>query len=501
MASPASPSPEPPQRTSRAIHAYARDARLALVLQVVVAVVALAATVVFAVMIRNATNQLDTVRRELVAESTRLEAARTRVAFADDATRAVLEAAAALATREPARYAAAIASLDAVRANLVSASAELDERNDTAAVRQLKDVRVAVTGTLARVLFARPDRKAEDIERAVALASDNLREPGLTPDQVFAGTVTLATFHCERRDDQALKALVNARFVADFPQIGANGVLPEACRTLAGVAAPPVAAFDASRAEAAYRVRTVYLHVASDTDRPWAAALALALCEAGYDAPGIETVDARKIQPGGHLVYYYEPQASEAAWLAARVGAPWKQAPAIRRLTGFGNLDRHTVELWLPAVGRDAAAPTGADELRRFKGCLAKGRDSGTAETLVAQLVSDNRQDRLSAGQSLANRIRGTDDAEVVAALLAQLEGQKLDHLSAAGRLNVLYLLNVEPAWAGRQDKGRLAAALDTIEARARTRGIAVGSQTGDCIGKLRLKIEGRTAADRCGGL
>lgn len=501
METPATPPPEPPQRTSKAIHAYARDARLALVLQVVVAFVALVATIVFGVMIRNATSQLDAVRLELAEESTRLDAARTRVAFADDATRAVLEAAAALATREPARYAAAIASLDAVRSNLVSTSAELDERRDTAAIRQLKDVRVAVTGTLARVLFARPDRKPEDIERAVALASDNLREPGLAPEQVFAGTVTLATFHCERRDSDALKSLLDARFVAAFPQVGANGVLPEACRAMAGVAAPPVAAFDAQSADPAYRVRTVYLQVAGDADRPWAAALALALCEAGYDAPGIETVDAGRTRPGGQLVYYYEPQASEAAWLAGRVGAPWKQAPAIRRLTGFGNLDRHTVELWLPPVDRSAGAPDGAADLRRFKGCLAKGRDADAVDMLVAQLVSDNRQDRLSAGQSLANRIRGPDDAEVVAALLAQLEGQKLDHLSAAGRLNVLYLLNVEPAWAGRQDKGRLAAALDTIEARARTRGIAVGGQTGDCIGKLRLKIEGGTAADRCGGL
>lgn len=152
------------------------------------------------------------------------------------------------------------------------------------------------------------------------------------------------------------------------------------------------------------------------------AKLAFALFGAGYDAPGVETVDPAKLGRDGQLVKFYEAQASEAAWLAGRVGAPWKRSPPIRRLTGFTNLDRHAVELWLPALDLSAGAPPEADTLRRFKGCLAQGRDAGSVDRLVAQLVSDNRQDRLSAGQSLANRERGGDYAEVIAALLAQLE-------------------------------------------------------------------------------
>ena len=501
MNEPRSLPPGAQQQASATVRAMARDARRAVRIQVIVAAVALAATLGFAVLIYSATQQLTKVRADLANETRRLEAASRRVAFADEATGAVLGAAAALATREPARYAAAIESLATVHDNLAQLAPDLDEVQDAPAIVQLRQARVAVAGTLARVLAARPDRRAEDLDRAIALAAGVLREPRLAREQRFANTVALATFYCEKPNAAAVQSLLDKTFVAECPQVGANGVLPEACRTLAGVAAPPVPAFDAAGADPAWRVRTVYLQIAADADRAWAAKLALALCEAGYDAPGIETVDAAKVGRDGQLVYYYEAQASEAAWLAGSLGAPWKRSPPIRRLTGFTNLDRHTVELWLPALDRSAGAPPEADTLRRFKGCLAQGRDAGSVDRLVAQLVSDNRQDRLSAGQSLANRVRGDDDAEVIATLLAQLEGQRLDHLSAAGRLNVLYLLNVEPVWAQRPEKARLAQALATLRERAATRGIAIGSQTRDCLDSLAAKLEGRPAGDRCGGL
>jgi len=489
------------QQASARVRAMARDARRAVRIQMIVAAVALAATLGFAVLIYSATRQLTQVRADLASETERLKAAGRRVAFADEATRAVLSSAAALATREPARYAAAVASLDAVHANLAQVAADLDEARDAAAIVQVREARVAVAGTLARVLAARPERRADDLDRAIALAGDVLREPALSREQRFATTVALATFYCEKPNAAAVQALLNPRFVEEFPQVGANGVLPETCRTLAGVAPPPVPAFDATQADPAWRVRTVYLQIAAETDRAWAAKLALALCEAGYDAPGIETVNAAKVTRAGQLVYYHEAQASEAAWLAGRVGAPWTQAPPIRRLTGFANLDRHTVELWLPALDRSTGAPPEADALHRFSGCTAQGRSAGSVDRLVAQLVSDNRQDRLSAGQSLANRVRGNDDAEVIAALLVQLEGPRLEQLSAAGRLNVLYLLNVEPAWAARPEKARLADALASLRQRAATRGVAIGSQTQDCLDNLAAKLEGRPAGDRCGGL
>ena len=489
------------QQASATVRAMARDARRAVRLQVIVAAVALLATLGFAVLIYSATQQLNQVRADLATETERLKAASRRVAFADEATGAVLGAAAALATREPARYAAAIASLETVHDNLGQMAPELDEVRDAAAVVQLRKARVAVAGTLARVLAARPDRRAEDLDRAIALAAGVLREPELAKEQRFANTVALATFYCEKPNAAAVQALLNKAFVDEYPQVGANGVLPEACRTLAGVSPPPVPAFGAAGADPAWRVRTVYLQIAAEADRSWAAKLAIALCEAGYDAPGIETVNAAKMARNGQLVYYYEAQASEAAWLAGFVGAPWKQAPPIRRLTGFANLDRHTVELWLPALERSAGAPPEADALRRFKGCTARGLDAGDVNRLVAQLVSDNRQDRLSAGQSLANRVRSPDDAEVIVALLMQLESPRLEQLSAAGRLNVLYLLNVEPTWAERPEKQRLADTLANLRQRAAIRGIAIGSQTQDCMDQLGAKLEGRPAGDRCGGL
>jgi hypothetical protein len=97
--------------------------------------------------------------------------------------------------------------------------------------------------------------------------------------------------------------------------------------------------------------------------------------------------------------------------------------------------------------------------------------------------------------------VRSNDDAEVIAALLAQLESPRLEQLSAAGRLNVLYLLNVEPTWAERPEKQRLADALANLRQRAATRGITIGSQTQDCMDQLGAKLEGRPAGDRCGGL
>lgn len=498
------PSPLPPavqQQASATVRAMARDARRAVRIQVVVAAVALLATIGFAMLVYSATRQLEQVRADLAVETQRLQAASRRVAFADEATSAVLGAAAALATREPARYAAAIASLDAVHHSLGQMAPELDEGRDAAAMAQLRQARAAVAGTLARVLAARPERRTEDLERAISLATGVLREPWLAKEQRFANTVALASFYCEKPDAAAVQALLGKAFVQEFPNVGANGVLSEACRAMAGVAPPPIPDFDAGRADPAWRLRTVYVQIAAEADRPWAAKLALALCEAGYDMPGIETIDAAKVARDGQLVYYYEAQAAEAASVAGRVGHPWKQVPPIRRLTGFSNLDHHTVELWLPALERGTLPPPDAEALRRFKGCTARRLVTGGLDRLVAQLVSDNRQDRLSAGQSLANRVRGSEDAEVIAALLAQLESPRLEQLSAAGRLNLLYLLNLEPTWAQRPEKQRLADVLSHLRQRAATRGIVIGSQTQDCIDQLDAKLEGRPASNRCGGL
>ncbi|WP_284617549.1 hypothetical protein [Aquabacterium humicola] len=495
------PSAAARQHARSRIHKLARDARLAVGIQLVVAVIAVLATVFFGWRIREATEQLSVVEKDLATKTQALKSTSQRVAVADDATRAVLAAAAAAATREPDRYTAAIASLETVKKSLADASAEFEEQSARASIQPLRDVRMAVNGALARVLFGRPDRKAEDIDRAIALADENLREPGIDAKQRYENTVALASFQCERGDRDAVRALLDERFVAANPQVGANGVLPEACRAMAALAAPVVPAFDATRADPAYRLRSVYLHIAAESDRLWAASLAQSVCDAGYDVPGIQRVEASKFAENGQVVYYYDAQAAEAASLAARVGSPWKRAPAIRRLTGFANLDKHTVELWLPALERNAPPPPSADALRRFKSCLSTARNPRAVDALVAQLISDSRQDRVGAGQSLAIQIRGANDGEAISALLSQLEGQALDRLSATGRLNVLYMLNLEPSWSDRPEKDRLVAALAAIRTRSQARGIAIGSQTEDCLNKLAAKIAKQSAADRCGGL
>lgn len=64
---------------------------------------------------------------------------------------------------------------------------------------------------------------------------------------------------------------------------------------------------------------------------------------------------------------------------------------------------------------------------------------------------------------------------------------------------NVLYMLNLEPTWRGHRRADDLSSALNEI-GRREEQGVAIGLQTQDCIDKLRAKLEGKTAGDRCGG-
>jgi hypothetical protein len=112
------------------------------------------------------------------------------------------------------------------------------------------------------------------------------------------------------------------------------------------------------------------LHIAAESDRAAAIALARQLCEgARYRVPGIELVDSPRYPQRLDIRYYYEPQQSEAATIATMLrqaapgsGAPpsWNNAARLQQLTGYPNLPRDRIEVWLPR-GPEVEAPAPAD--------------------------------------------------------------------------------------------------------------------------------------------
>lgn len=486
--------------TSSAISAYARNARRAVRLQVIVAGLAFLATVVFAILITGQTAKLNEVNADLKAASSRL-------GTTDNATQAVLQAASALASGEPARYNAAIESLRTVRRDLALVSAELDSSEADAANADLRNVRFSVTRTLASALFTRPGRSPDELAEAIALESENLAQPALADTQVYASTIALATYRCEAGEEDSVRALLTDTFLAANPAAIQNGVLPDKCRDLIHIDAvtyqgdgPP---FDPASADPEFRIRTVYLHIGAESDRAAAQALGKALCTAGYSVPGIEKVAAPS---SGQLRYYYPEQVSEAEHIATlfKVDAPpalWWAPPAVRQLGGIDNLDRHTAEIWLPqsTPTPGSSSPLPAAEAR-FRCSPSAQTGGGDTAALAAQLTSADKALRLSAGQAIADRMRSQEKGETIAALVAQLQPPRLEQLSASGRLNVLYMLNLEPSWQTRPEAQDLSSALATVRARA-SQGVAIGGQTNDCLTKLETKLAGGTAPDACGGL
>lgn len=493
---------EPTRPTSQSITSYARTARRAVRLQLIVAGLALLATIVFGVMITGQTAKLNAVNAELRAAS-------SRVAMADNATQAVLQSASALASGDPARYNAAIESLRAVRRDLALVAAELDTDDASTARDNLRDVRVSVTRTLASALFTRAGRSADELAEAISLETENLSQPGLAGQQVFASTIALATYHCEGGNTEAFRNLIDGTFVTSNPAATQNGILPDKCRSLMPLVLnasdgpgdePP---FNPSDADPEFRIRTVFIHIASDSDRAAAQILGKALCDAGYAIPGIETTAAPRTS---ELRYYYPEQVLEAEHLASLFAldlppARWWAPPAVRQLGGFNNLDRNIAEIWLTGTRGMSGASTPVPAAQATFSCSPAAQTGATdVAAVVAQLTSDNKATRLSAGQLVSNLMRAPDNHAIVTALIAQLQPSRLDQLSASGRLNVLYMLNLEPAWSGRTDAPALQQALATVRSRA-SQGIAIGGQTNDCLVKLEAKLKGEASSDRCGGL
>ena len=125
-------------------------------------------------------------------------------------------------------------------------------------------------------------------------------------------------------------------------------------------------------------------------------------------------------------------------------------------------------------------------------------RTSGTG--VVARLNAPDSRTRMQAGQEVVEAIRGGRSTEVIGLLVGELEGPRLEALSASGRFNILYLLNVYDDWPSSPYADRLNLALQGIEAREGA-GVQIGGQTRDCMDRLRRKLTGeRNVGDRCGG-
>lgn len=159
------------------------------------------------------------------------------------------------------------------------------------------------------------------------------------------------------------------------------------------------------------------------------------------------------------------------------------------------------------AAGPDVVAASPAPPSRSL-GAAPSSAGSGSvsaaeqkaADDLVARLNSTDRDTRIQAGQRVANALRETDNAAVLRSLVKQLERPARDALSASGRFNILYMINLSDGWERAEIESDLRAAILDIKERANA-GVAIGNQTRDCLTKIDRRLDGDdTASRRCGG-
>ncbi|MEM7639315.1 MAG: hypothetical protein AAF269_09645, partial [Pseudomonadota bacterium] len=159
------------------------------------------------------------------------------------------------------------------------------------------------------------------------------------------------------------------------------------------------------------------------------------------------------------------------------------------------------------AAGPDVVAASPAPPSRSL-GAAPSSAGSGSvsaaeqkaADDLVARLNSTDRDTRIQAGQRVANALRETDNAAVLRSLVIQLERPARDALSASGRFNILYMINLSDGWERAEIESDLRAAIVDIKDRANA-GVAIGNQTRDCLTKIDRRLDGDdTASRRCGG-
>jgi TIR domain-containing protein len=154
------------------------------------------------------------------------------------------------------------------------------------------------------------------------------------------------------------------------------------------------------------------------------------------------------------------------------------------------------------SVASFAVAQANLAEQDGASGTNAEPAPSEPGSSPVKDLNAADAGTRVRAGQAVVEAVRGAQDPAILGELVGQLQLPRLEELTASGRFNVLYMLNVYNDWPQSRQAEPLRAALATIERRATgANPLVIGAQTRDCIDKLRAKLAGQTGVeDRCGG-
>ncbi len=488
---------------SRTVTAYARGLYLAQVFQLAVAVIAILAVVIGGYMVNKQ-------RQELTAAKLELEAAEARLGDVQEETGANLSvnerlvaATVALSEARPGdefgselAYSRAFDELDAALAEIPSAP--LDGSTDNwKETRQI--IRKMMVGTLT---------SGGRVEQAINIQSEIVTREEVGSEVWAAYTIGLAALQCEAGNYDAAAVLVTDAFKEAHPdQLNDNAYLTYCASAPAtdGLTddTPDSRAPEEGPAPASAGIRVVYLHIRDEQQRRAAANIAEKLCENGLSVAGIELVPPPRGYPNTpRAIYYYPDQVGDALTIATSVqiasgalGLSAWDRPIDTRLYQAENLPRDRVEIWLPETGgTDASLGAGKPS------CTARLADSSQIARLIADLNAEDAPTRLSAGQQIASVIRSSERGAGLAALVSQLESPQLEQLSATGRFNILYMLNLADSWQSEPAGGRLQAAINKIEQNGAAGRGAIGGQTRDCLDKLKLKLAGDTAPDTCGG-
>lgn len=193
-----------------------------------------------------------------------------------------------------------------------------------------------------------------------------------------------------------------------------------------------------------------------------------------------------------------ELQESDNSLFASSVGAQTcdqscVERPLITRSTRDGDASPPPTRGLTPGGVAASPAPAAGPAV------VSEGEQQA-AERLVAQLNSDDRDTRIQAGQRVANTLREADNAAVLRALVKQLERPARDALSASGRFNILYMINLSDGWRTAGIEPDLRGVIEDIKSR-QNEGVAVGNQTRDCLTKIEQRLAGdNTVSRRCGG-
>lgn len=494
---------------SRTVTAYARGLYLAQIFQLAVAAIAILAVIIGGYMVVKQRNELRAIAAEREKEEIRLVEITAEQEIKLQLNETLTAAMVAMSEARPDDAFASELAYSRALNELETALALLPEEPADAATDAWKDTRQTIGRMMVGTLTS-----AQRLPQAIDVQKTLVAREAAGTEIWASYSIGLAALHCQAGDKAAATAIITAELQAGFPDLLNDNAFVTACGNIAPPppdrSQPDLSSDDKSidfedLAESpapSGAITRVFLHIRTEGQRRAAANIAARLCDnRGLSVPGIELVAApRGYPPNARAIYYYPDQAADAAAIAAIVQAEiaglglnsWN-LPLEARLYQADNLPRDRVEIWLPETGGDAAGLGPGQQ-----SCRARLTASQEISQYVRELNDPESANRLNAGQQVTNALRSENASATIDTLLAQLEGDNLQALSATGRFNVLYMLNSVSDWSSRPQAPRLSAAIATMEARSAT--VAIGGQTRDCIDKLKTKLSGGAAPDTCGG-